>query len=275
MAYKYFKVTIGTKLDSLFSVVYDTETNTGSFDHTGSIYDYSTNTYSTAANLTYDQLTDNGGACIRTDDDVFTLKIIDENGYCAGCISEEYGVASSGGSGGSGGSAPSTSNIYIYNYQTGQSSNGYIASFPIYYGKWSEYNYGNSTGTTHGVRNDSNQDVYIRLMAKTYGGGTFYPDAIAVKVFEMNNPSGNLTNMYIGSYFGSQNIYPSTSITSGNPAYSGNNYWQLGKNGGIIVFGIDAGVYTSVSRTNTISYTLAYSTTLPASGTQIEITTYT
>jgi hypothetical protein len=270
---KYFRITIGTSLQTTFSVKYSTTSNPSTYDHIADIYIPSSGTFSTAASISYNQLTDNGGAIVRTDDDVYKLTIIDQNGYCSSCISEEFGTASSSGGGTS--SPPSTSNIYIYNYETGQSSNGYVSSFPIYYQKWSEFNYGTTQGKTHGVKNDSTQDVYIRLMAKTYGGGNFSPDAIAVKVFEMNNPSGNSTNMYIGSYFGSQHIYPSSTISFNSPAYSGNNYWRLGKNGGLIVFGIDAGVYTAVSQINTISYTLAYSTTLPASGTQVEITSYT
>ncbi len=94
MAYKYFRVTIGTRLDSVFSIVYDTVSNTNTFDHTASIYDSSTNTYSDAANITYDQLTNEGGAIVRTDDDIYKLKIIDENNYCSDCISEEFGTAS-------------------------------------------------------------------------------------------------------------------------------------------------------------------------------------
>lgn len=87
---KYFKVTIGTRLTSVFSIVYDTVTNVNTFNHTASIYDSLTNTYSEASDITYDQLTDNGGAIVRTDDDVYKLKIIDENDYCNDCTSVAF-----------------------------------------------------------------------------------------------------------------------------------------------------------------------------------------
>ena len=265
---KYFRVTIGTRLDSTFSIKYSTISNSSTYDHTADIYNPTSETYSTATNISYSQLTDNGGAIVRTDDDVYKLTIVDQNGYCNNCISEEFGtipVISN---------PPSTSNIYIYLYDSGQSSNGYVSSFPIYYQKWSEYNYGNNTGRTHGVRNDSDQDVYIRLMAKTYINGTLTPDAIAVKLYEQSNPIGNNNTIYIGSYFGGTNIYPSSTISYNNPAYSYNGVWQLGKNGGIIIFGIDTAVYSQASQTNSISYTLAYSVSGAVNGTQTEITSY-
>ena len=67
---QYFRVTIGTQLITTFRVVYSTESTPTVFDHTAEIYDESSNSYSTATGLTYDQLTDNGGAIVRTDDDI-------------------------------------------------------------------------------------------------------------------------------------------------------------------------------------------------------------
>jgi len=92
MAYKYFKVTIGTRLDSTFKIVYNLTSSLLDFNNTASIYDRSANTYSPAVNVTYDELTEEGAAIVRTDDDVYQLKIEDENDYCADCTSNSFGV---------------------------------------------------------------------------------------------------------------------------------------------------------------------------------------
>ena len=91
---KYFRVTIGTRLDSLFSVVYSTNSNYTSFNHTADIWSETT-PYVAATNLTYDQLTDNGGLIVVTDDDVYKIRIIDQNGYCpdGNCESITFGEA--------------------------------------------------------------------------------------------------------------------------------------------------------------------------------------
>jgi hypothetical protein len=93
---QYFRVTIGTQLITTFRVVYSTELTPTVFDHTAEIYDESSNSYSTATGLTYDQLTDNGGAIVRTDDDVYQLKIEDENNYCTDCVSSIFGIPAPG-----------------------------------------------------------------------------------------------------------------------------------------------------------------------------------
>lgn len=93
---QYFRVTIGTQLISTFRVVYSTESTPTVFDHTAEIYDESSNSYSTATGLTYDQLTDNGGAIVRTDDDIYQLKIEDENNYCTDCVSSIFGIPAPG-----------------------------------------------------------------------------------------------------------------------------------------------------------------------------------
>lgn len=93
---QYFRVTIGTQLVSTFRVVYSTESNPTVFDHTAEIYNESSNSYSTATGLIYDQLTDNGGAIVRTDDDIYQIKIEDENNYCTDCISNAFGIPAPG-----------------------------------------------------------------------------------------------------------------------------------------------------------------------------------
>ena len=93
---KYFRVTIGTQLISTFKVVYSTESSPTIFNHTAEIYNESNNSYSTATGLTYDQLTDNGGAIVRTDDDVYQIKIEDENNYCTDCVSNAFGIPAPG-----------------------------------------------------------------------------------------------------------------------------------------------------------------------------------
>lgn len=93
---QYFRVTIGTQLISTFRVVYSTESTPTVFDHTAEIYNESSNSYSTATGLTYDQLTDNGGAIVRTDDDVYQIKIEDENNYCTDCVSNAFGIPAPG-----------------------------------------------------------------------------------------------------------------------------------------------------------------------------------
>jgi hypothetical protein len=89
---KYFRVTIESNLQSTFSVVYSTNSNPTSFDHTADIWSETT-PYVAATNLTYLQLTDNGGLVVVTDDDVYQIKIEDENDYCNDCTSTAYGVA--------------------------------------------------------------------------------------------------------------------------------------------------------------------------------------
>jgi hypothetical protein len=89
---KYFRVTIESNLQSTFSVVYSTNSNPTSFDHTADIWSETT-PYVAATNLTYLQLTDNGGLVVVTDDDVYQIKIEDENGYCNDCTSTTFGEA--------------------------------------------------------------------------------------------------------------------------------------------------------------------------------------
>jgi hypothetical protein len=89
---KYFRVTIESNLQSTFSVVYSTNSNPTSFNHTADIWSETT-PYVAATNLTYLQLTDNGGLVVVTDDDVYQIKIEDENGYCNDCTSTAFGEA--------------------------------------------------------------------------------------------------------------------------------------------------------------------------------------
>jgi hypothetical protein len=89
---KYFRVTIESSLYSTFSVVYSTNSNPNVFNHTADIWSETT-PYVAATNLTYLQLTDNGGLVVVTDDDVYQIKIEDENGYCNDCTSTTFGVA--------------------------------------------------------------------------------------------------------------------------------------------------------------------------------------
>tara|TARA_B110000858_G_scaffold90279_2_gene104373 strand:- start:4165 stop:5124 length:960 start_codon:yes stop_codon:yes gene_type:complete len=89
---KYFKVTITTQLLSTFKVSYSTNSNPTVFDHTADIW-AETTPYSPATGLTYDQLTDNGGLIVVTDDDVYIINIEDENNYCTDCTSNSFGVA--------------------------------------------------------------------------------------------------------------------------------------------------------------------------------------
>ena len=88
---KYFRVTITTQLLSTFKVVYSTNSNPSTFDHTANIWN-ETPPYSPAINLTYDQLTDNGGLIVIVDDDVYQIKIKDEKSYCNDCTSPNFGV---------------------------------------------------------------------------------------------------------------------------------------------------------------------------------------
>lgn len=89
---KYFRVTITTQLISTFKVSYSTISNPSVFNHTADIW-AETTPYSPATGLTYDQLTDNGGLIVVTDDDVYKINIEDENNYCTDCISNSFGVA--------------------------------------------------------------------------------------------------------------------------------------------------------------------------------------
>lgn len=281
---KYFRITIGTSLQTTFSVKYSTTSNPSTYDHIADIYIPSSGTFSTAASISYNQLTDNGGAIVRTDDDVYKLTIIDQNGYCSSCISEEFGTASS-----SGGSDPATtSNVEIYNYIS--NSNG--SNFPIRYGQvlttsggtintWnagSDPTDGSGSGMATGVRNYSDDELYIRLKAFTYQGGTYYPDAIAEILYDgdgRNAPGGVKKALYIGTTGGSQNIYPGTgAMTSTSPQYSGGQYyWRLGPNKSIF-FGIHPGYYTAISRNSAINYTLSFSTSSSVTSTQTTITRY-
>ena len=93
MAYKYFKTTIGTRLDSTFKIVYDLTSSLLNFTNTASIYDRSANTYSPAVNVTYDELTEEGAAIVRTDNGISQLKIEDENDYCSDCTSNVFQTA--------------------------------------------------------------------------------------------------------------------------------------------------------------------------------------
>lgn len=93
MGYKYFKATIGTRLDSTFKIVYDLTSSLLDFNNTASIYDISAYTYSPAVNVTYDELTEEGAAIVRTNDDISQLKIEDENGYCLDCTSNVFQTA--------------------------------------------------------------------------------------------------------------------------------------------------------------------------------------
>tara|TARA_B110000285_G_scaffold226168_1_gene285479 strand:- start:67 stop:759 length:693 start_codon:yes stop_codon:yes gene_type:complete len=85
---KYYKVTITTQLLSTFKVTYSTNSNPTVFDHTAGIWDVSGAPYTSAINLNYNQLTDNGGLIVVVDDDVYRIKIEDENGYCTDCVSD-------------------------------------------------------------------------------------------------------------------------------------------------------------------------------------------
>lgn len=266
---RYFRVTIGTKLNSLFSIVYDTVTNVGNFNHTALIYNREQDTYRSAVNVTYNELTQYNYAVVQTDDDVHKLKIVDENGYCDGCLSEELGSPI-----GSGNPA-STANISIYNYVSNSSG----ASFPTYYGMPTNYSWnagqsvtdGSGTGKVHGVTNKSDETVYIRLKAEVFSG-THYPDAVAEIVYDSN---GGNSYLYIGTLGGTQNISPgSGTVTNTSPQYSGNTYWTLGP-GKFIAFGIHPGYYTAISKVSDITYTLAFSTSDSVSSTQTEITYYT
>ena len=263
---KYFRVTIGTRLDSVFSIVYDTVTNVNTFNHTASIYDNLTNTYSEASDITYDQLTDDGGAIVRTDDDVYKLKIIDENDYCNDCTSEEYGTIPTPPS-----NSPSNSTITIdniYSYSGGSTypvSNTYSGTLPQDYNNLpsgtypGEYYYqttSNKWGYSHRIVNNSTSDLYIRLQAFTFNSGTKVASAYAHVLFSMGGSGGSTsaTDFVIDSTFnGGSTITPSGNITSTNPAYS-TSYWTLSKNGGIIVFGIHPAYYQADS----VSYRLVW-----------------
>ena len=273
---KYFRVTIGTSLQSTFSIKYSTTGNSSVYDHTADIYNLSNNTYSTATNVSYNQLTDNGGAIVRTDNDVYKLTIIDQNGHCSNCTSEAYGTISNPSN------PATTSNVYIYNYV----SNSGGSSFPVWYGagtnnEWSagsDVTDGQGSGKVSGVQNNSSDDLYIRLKAFTYTSGTYYPDGVAEIVYDGDGRNtftgGAKQQLYIGTFGGSQNIYPgSGAMTSSSPQYSGMNYWRLGPNKAI-AFGIHPGYYNSTSRVSQIKYTLAFSTSVSVSSTQTEITQY-
>jgi len=95
---RYFKVNIGTNLQTTFKVIYSTNGNATTFDHTASIWDENGVPYDPATGLTYEQMTTNGALTVFTDDDVYQVRIIDENGYCSdiennNCTSIVYGTS--------------------------------------------------------------------------------------------------------------------------------------------------------------------------------------
>ncbi len=95
---RYFQIGIGTNLQTTFKVIYSTNGNATTFDHTASIWDENGSPYDPATGLTYEQITDNGGLKVFTDDDVYQVRIIDENGYCSdvdnsNCTSIVYGTS--------------------------------------------------------------------------------------------------------------------------------------------------------------------------------------
>ena len=58
---RYFQIGIGTNLQTTFKVIYSTNGNATTFDHTASIWDENGTPYDPATGLTYEQITDNGG----------------------------------------------------------------------------------------------------------------------------------------------------------------------------------------------------------------------
>lgn len=95
---RYFQIGIGTNLQTTFKVIYSTNGNATTFDHTASIWDEDGVPYDPATGLTNEQIMDNGGLKVFTDDDVYQVRVIDENGYCSdvdnsNCTSIVYGTS--------------------------------------------------------------------------------------------------------------------------------------------------------------------------------------
>tara|TARA_B110000902_G_scaffold47679_1_gene54193 strand:- start:3455 stop:4252 length:798 start_codon:yes stop_codon:yes gene_type:complete len=261
---KYYRVTITTQLLSTFKVAYSTNSNPTVFNHTAGIWDASGAPYIDCINLTYNQLTDNNGLMVVVDDDVYRIVIEDENGYCIDCVSDVFGevVVED--------NSPNQQNVYI----TGFESNSGGSSFPV------NVNNNNSTwhvgppksGRTHSVLNMSNQTIYVRLMGKKYGTGTVDFDAMAQVVYSSTSQPHLSSDklVYMGSYFGSQNISPNPPT---NPSYSGQQYYYIVPAGGNFRFGIQPNYYRTASSNS--YYTMAFSTSNSVTSTQTEITRYT
>lgn len=262
---KYYRVTITTQLLSTFKVAYSTNSNPTVFNHTAGIWDVSGIPYPSAINLTYNQLTDNGGLMVVVDDDVYRIRIEDENGYCNDCVSDAFGEVIVEDN------SPNQQNVYIYNYYAG--SDG--SSFPVNVNNTrSLYNISGGVGATNGVQNDSNQTIYVRLMAKTNSGGAHTFDAMSRAVYtgypQTHLDENNL--VYIGD-FGSYNYYPSPTVSINNPAYSGQQYYYILPPGKQIVAGIHPNYYNGAHSPN-VTYTFAFSTSNNVTSPQTEITRY-
>ena len=116
---------------------------------------------------------------------------------------------------------PTNQNIIIKGFVSGSSG----SSFPVYdgMGDIGEYNIngsgGNGSGKAHQIYNGSDETIYVRLMAKTYGGNQSF-DAMAKILF--SNPAQDVGDLiYIGNTGGSQNANYQTTISNNNPAYGG------------------------------------------------------
>ena len=116
---------------------------------------------------------------------------------------------------------PTNQNIIIKGFVS--SSSG--SSFPVYdgMGDIGEYNIngsgGNGSGKAHQIYNGSDETIYVRLMAKTYGGNQSF-DAMAKILF--SSPAQDVGDLiYIGNVGGSQNANYQTTISNNNPAYGG------------------------------------------------------
>jgi hypothetical protein len=266
---KYYRVTITTQLLSTFKVAYSTNSNPTVFNHTAGIWDVSGAPYTSAINLTYNQLTDNGGLMVVVDDDVFRIRIEDENGYCTDCVSDIFGEAVVEDN------SPNQQNVYIYGYYAG--SDG--SSFPVNVNNTrSLYNItgggSGGSGAANGVQNNSNQTIYVRLMAKTYSGGNHNFDAMSRAMYT-SSPQSHLDEhklVYIGD-FGSTNYYPSSTVSRDNPSYSGQQYYYRIPPGGQIFAGINPNYYSGTHSPN-VTYTFAFSTSNSVTSTQTEITRY-
>ena len=116
---------------------------------------------------------------------------------------------------------PTNQNIIIKGFVSGSSG----SSFPVYdgMGDIGEYNIngsgGNGSGKAHQIYNGSDETIYVRLMAKTYGGNQSF-DAMAKILF--SSPAQDVGDLiYIGNNGGSQNANYQTTISNNNPAYGG------------------------------------------------------
>jgi hypothetical protein len=267
---KYYRVTITTQLLSTFKVTYSTNSNPTVFNHTAGIWDVSGAPYTSAINLTYNQLTDNSGLMVVVDDDVYRIRIEDENGYCTDCVSDIFGEAIVENN------APNQQNVYIYNYYAG--SDG--SSFPVNVNNpRSLYNItgggSGGSGAANGVQNNSNQTIYVRLMAKTNSSGNHSFDAMSRAMYTsypQNHLDGN-NLVYIGDFGSNTNYYPSSTVSFNNPAYSGQQYYYILPPGQRIFAGINPNYYGSNHSPN-VTYTFAFSTNISVSSTQTEITRY-